>query len=452
MSSDNSELPAKKLRASTGFFVEKKGTDMTTTETQRLIDAIAHNGDPAREAVAEAVNAESPLDVPEKALCEMKFTVLQDNLLSVLTLVMKAVSGRSTVPILSHVLVATCPSEIDGRPAHVVFTCSNGKTSISSQCDAKVAHAGVFTIPARPLLESVKTFSKGTSITVEIVETRVHVYSDKHMFRLKGGTDAGKFPICNEMIVGEGVPFALNTDVLRQAMKEVQFATAESDPRPECAAVCVHIQEETLTLAATDGFRLAVRTITMPTTIRKREASILVPVSSLRLLMEVMPHSCQVVVQWNKARSQAIFQAGHVQVAFPLIDGKMPTYTAIIPTARTISFTLLRADLNQIVKTFKVFAQDPTTLFTLTAHKEVGSIGCLAASQELGEASDEIDALIEGEDGEMVFPLRDLIDLLKYVPVDAFVFRLTTEDNAGVITPLGREDYSFVLRPMNHNR
>jgi len=416
-----------------------------------LVDALAHSSDPALETSVEAVKAEGSLDVPEKTPCEMKFTIKQNDLLRVLTLVMKAVSLRSTLPILSQVLVATRFSALETVPAQAMFTCSNLETAISFQCDVEVEHEGAFTIPAKSLLECAKTFSKDKFITVEVVESFMHVQCGKRVFKLKGGMDASEFPTWNEMILGEGAPFALDTDVLRQAIKEVQFATADDDPRPAMASVCLHIKEETLTLAAIDGFRMAVRTITMPTTIRNREASILVPVTSLRLLAEVMPPACPLVIMWDKARSQAVFQAGLVQVATRLIEGTFPTYEAIIPKASTTSFTIPRKDLDQIIKAFKPFAQDDANRFTLSYNREQGTVGCLAESADLGEAYDEIKVPIEGEDGHIILNIRYLLDLLKHVPVDAFVFKLTTESKPGLVTPLGREDYCFVLMPMSRN-
>lgn len=424
-----------------------------TTDAHLLVDASAENSDPPLEAEGEAVEAEGPEgDVPEKPPCEMKFTVKQDDLLKVLTLVMKAENRRSTLPVLSHVLVATRKVALEGVPAQVVLTCSNLETAISWQCDAEVGRAGAFTIPAKPLLECVKTFSKGKRITVEVVEPRVHVQCGKRVFKLKGGMDAGEFPTWNEMILGECAPFALDTDILRQAIKEVQFAAADDDPRPVLNSICTHIQEETLTLAALDGFRMAVRTITMPTKIGKRDATILVPIASMRVLAEVMPPACPVVVLWDKDKKQAVFQAGLIQVSTQLVEGTFPNYNAILPKENTASFTAPRRDLDQIVKAFKPFALDNANIFKLSYHAEQGTVGCLAESEDLGEAYDEIEVPIEGPNGQIIFNIRYLIDVLKHVPVDSFVFKLTTEDKPGLITPLGRQDYSLVIMPMSRNR
>ncbi len=419
----------------------------TTTDEQRLSNPSAESDDLALEA---GVEAEGSLDdTSEKPRVEMKFTAKQDDLLKVLTLVMKAESRRSTLPVLSHVLVATRPSELEGVPEQAVFTCSNLETSISWQCDAEVERAGAFTIPAKPLLECVKTFSKGKRITVEVVEPCVHVQCGKRVFKLKGGMDASEFPTWDEMILGEGAPFALDTDILRQAIKEVQFAAADDDPRPVLNSICMHIQEERLSLAALDGFRMAVRTLTMPTKVAKRDANILVPVASMRILAEIMPPACPVVVMWDKDKKQAVFQAGLVQVSTQLVEGTFPDYNAIIPRDPTASFTAPRHDLDQIVKAFKPFALDNSNIFKLSYNAAQGIVGCLAESEDLGEAYDEIDVPIEGPDGHIIFNIRYLIDVLKHVPVDSFVFKLTTEDKPGLITPLGRKDYSFVVMPIS---
>ncbi len=423
-----------------------------TSDTPSPADVPAHSGASELEVETSAVNAEDRLDASEAPSCEMKFTIKQEDLLRVLTLVMKAASVRPILPVLSHVLVATHKVTLGGEPTQVMFTCSNLETSISVQCEAKVEREGAFTIPAKPLLECIKPFSKGKHITVEVIETRVHVQCGKRVFKLKGGMDASAFPSWDEIILGEGAPFELDTDILRQAIKEVQFASSEDDSHPELCTICAHIQEETLTLVALDGFRMAVRTITMPIKMRERDAAILLPVASMRLLAEAMPPASRVVVMWDKEKKQAVFQTGLMQVAIQLAEGTFPDYRAVIPKENTASFTVPRKDLDQIVKAFRLFAQDNANIFRLSYCAEQGTVGCLAESQDLGEAYDEIDVPIEGPGGQIIFNIRDLIDLLKHVPVDAFVFKLMKEDKPGLITPLGRQDYSFVLMPMTRKR
>ena len=148
--------------------------------------------------------------------------------------------------------------------------------------------------------------------------------------------------------------------------------------------ICMHIREETLTLVTLDGCCMAVRTITMPTKMRERDTSILVPVASMRILAEVMPNACPVVVIWNKDKSQAVFQAGWVQVSIRLVAGPYPNYRALTFKPNTASFTVPRKDLNQIVKAFKPFAQNNDNIFKLSYSKEKGTVGCLAASRSGG--------------------------------------------------------------------
>ena len=424
----------------------------TITDAQLVVTAPEQSSDALLLSDVLVTDVQEQVDTPEKPPCEMKLSIKQEDFLGVLTLVMKAASFHSTLPVLAHVLVATRPRICAGMPAHVLFTCSNQETTISFECEADIECEGTCTIPVKPLLECVKTFSKGKRITVEVQETRIHVWCEKRVFQLKGRMDADAFPQWREMILGDGAPCSLDADVFRQAIKEVHFAAADDETRPVFRTICMHIQDELLTLVALDGYRMAVRTITLPIAVRGCDTVLLAPVASLRLLADVMPAACPVVICWDEARSRAVFQAGLVQIAVRLSEGTFPNYRAVLPKEHMASFTLPRKDLEQIVKAFKPFAQDNANIFTLSYSGEQGTVGCLAESEELGEAYDEIAASIEGDGGRIIFNIRYLMDVLKHVQVDAFSFRLTAESRPGLLLADGREDCFYVVMPMSRNR
>ena len=422
---------------------------MTTMVTRTTIDA--QSEDPLSRTIpllTETCKTDvlNHVDGAEKSFREMKVNIKQEDFLHVLSMVMKVAQFNTMIPV---VYMATCPRVLPDLPAHVLFTCRNQDVTISIECEAEVEYEGPCTIPVKPLLECVRTFSKGKHIIVEVQKTLVSVGCGKRVFKLHGGMNAEAFPLEQEMTVDDGAPCSLDADVFRQAIKEVHFAAADNAVRPVLSTVCMRFQEECLELAALDGYRMAVRTISLPITIRHRNVTLLVPVASLLLLAEVMPSACSVVFLWSRDRKHIVFQAGLVQVVSRLSEGIFPDYQSVIHTRYTTSFTVFRKDLDQIVKAFKQFAQDNANIFTLSYSRNLGRVGCLAVSNTVGEAYDEINVPIDGEDGCIMFNIRYLMDVLKYVQVDSYCFNVTTEHGPGFILVEGRNDYLYVLMPMS---
>lgn len=427
-------------RTKTAVKAEVPESARATSDGQPLTtEPLAREGEP------------SPPAVPS---CAMKFTAGRDELLKVLTQVVKAASMNSAMEVLSQVLLTTRPCNGTGMPAHVELTCSNTEFSISWLCKATIACEGAFTVPAKTLLECVRTFSKGKRVTLEVVEPQVHVQSGKRTFKLKGGMQAGEFPAWCEMLIDDGAPILLDTDVFRQAIKEVQIAASDDEAQPLLSTVCFQVEREqrTLVLAALDGYRMAVRNMAIRMPVRS-DASLLIPAPSMRLLAEVLPPECPVTtVLWDGETPQAVFRAGPAQIMLRLREGTFPNYRALLPKTNTVSFTIPRGELEHIVKAFKLFAQDNRNIFRLFYNEERGTVGCQAESEELGEAYDEIKVPVEGSEGLIIFNIRYLMDVLNKVPGEAFVFLLSKKNRPALITPQGRQDYAHVVMPMSSNR
>jgi DNA polymerase-3 subunit beta len=423
-----------------------------TTLVERFLHALAHSGNPAFEAIARAVKEAEKAEADVESPCEMKFSLRQDVLLNALELVIKATSQRSILPVLGHFLMVTRPSQIEHVPAQVIFSGTNLETGISLQVDALVEREGAFTIDAKLLLNCIKTFPKGQMVTIEVQEPRVLVSCGKREFSLKGGFDASEFPhLWNEMVLGKGAPYVMGSDVLRQAISEVQFAAADDDSRPVFTAICVHVQEESVDLVAADSFRLALRTVPLPKKIEGRDATILVPVSSMRLLAKVMPPDVPVIVAWDTDRARAVFQAGTVSVLTRLVEGSFPAYTAALPKTSATTFQLGRKDLEQILAAFKPIASDSSNILKL-AYSTSGLLAFHAESEDLGDVDDAVETTVEGPDGQIIFNARYLADVRKFVSTESFTFFLSGEQHPGLVVPTGRKDYSFVLMPMSLNR
>lgn len=375
------------------------------------------------------------IEITEQPLSGLKIALKRDVLLNALTLVVKSVSTRSTLPILSHFL-------IEAHEGRVSISATNLETAICLNVEAHVEADGVCTIGAK-LLDRVKSLPRGSDVTIEVGE-RFVLSSGKRVFALNY-CDASEFPTLPRVLDGE--PITLAGDVLRQGIREVQFAAADDDSRPVFTSICMDIRKNKINLVTADSFRMAIRTIAYA---GDRDVQLLIPVTSMRLLAEILPAHTDVEVTWNDKLSQVIFQAGALTVTSRLIEGTFPNYVGGIPKQHATVFTLGRADLEQILKAFLPFAKDSSNILKLFYAGE--AVTFLAESENLGSVRDELPAVIEGDVGHVIFNILYIQDILKSVSSECFTFYLSGEARPAVIVALGRHDYRYVLMPMHPNR
>ena len=322
---------------------------------------------------------------------------------------------------------------------------------MSIQVDALVECEGAFTIPAKLFLECIRTFPKGGMITIEVREGRMIVSCGKRKFTLDNGCEASEYPhMWQMMVLGTGAPYVVGSTMLQQAINEVQFAAASDESRPVLATVCMHVQEAGVELAAADAFRLVVSTL--PLKARKdREATILIPVSSLRLLAEVIPADVPVIVAWDRACAHVVFQAAEVQFTARLVEGTYPNVRAVIPVTHTSSFTLPRKQLEQILKAFKLIARESSNILNLV-YQPRGVVTFRAESEDFGEVEDELEVAVNGPEGNIIFNIQYLADMLRFISAQEFIFYLSGANQPVVVVPDGCETYRYVLMPMSRNR
>ena len=376
-------------------------------------------------------------ETTEQPVIGLKIALKRDVLLNALNLVIKSVSTRSTLPILAHFL-------IEAREGHVYLNATNLETGIRLKVDALVETDGVCAIPAKTLLDCVKTLPKNSDVSIEVGE-RFVLSCGKRVFKLNYFRDASEFPLLAHVLNSK--PITILSDVLRTAIKEVQFAAADDDSRPVMASIGLHISENAINLVGACSFRMAVRSICHA---GSQDVMLIIPIAAMRMLAEVLPKDTEVVITWNEKLSQVVFQADALTLVSRLIEGTFPNYAAAIPKQHATTFTLGRKDLEQIIKAFVPFARDSSNILKVFYAGE--QVSFLAESEGLGSVRDELPAVIEGNDGHIIFNILYLSDVLKAVSDECFTFFLSGEARPAVIVPLGRDDYQYVLMPMSPNR
>lgn len=378
----------------------------------------------------------------------MKVSCLQENLAKGLSIVSRAVASRSTtLPVLSNVLLSTD----NGR---LRLSATNLEIGINTWIGAKVEQDGAITVPARTFTDLVNTLPpERIDLELSIRTQTLHLQCGRSRANIKG-IDAQEFPL---MPQPEGVAQILvEPDTLDKMIAQVAFAASTDDSRPMLLGVLTKFDERRMTMAAADGYRLSVRTAILNTPVSE-PLQILIPAKALTELARVLgDQEDPVEITITPSHNQVLFHLTNTNLIAQLINLQFPDYEQIIPTSYTTRTVMNVADLLKACRAANIFAREAANtarLHILPGNDLTpGQVSISARSDETGDNVDVIDATVEGDELEIAFNIRYLLDVLSVIDAPQVALETTTPESPGVVRPIGDEAFTHVIMPMHITR
>ncbi len=263
------------------------------------------------------------------------------------------------------------------------------------------------------------------------------------------GMDAQDFPPVPQ--VTDGLTLTLDSKVLRQAIGKVQFAAATDDTRPVLTGIHTLAEDNILTLAAADGFRLAVQTLPLDTDVAEK-VEVIIPARALREIERLAADEDEPIqLAINAARSQVMFKMSTAELVATLIQGTFPNYSQLIPQSYTTKADIDMKQFLQETRISAIFARDGAGIVRVQMEPGEGGPGKLiisARAEEIGEHRGEMDVKIEGEASKIAFNSRYLQDVLQVLTSDEVTLETTSPSSPGVLRPKGDDGYVHVVMPM----
>jgi DNA polymerase-3 subunit beta len=369
----------------------------------------------------------------------------QDLLQRTLAQVSRAVATKTTYPVLSNVLI-----EADGETLKLAAT--NQEIGITSMIPAQVDEPGRVTVDARLLSEFVNT------LPAEPV--RLSMESGRLTLKVNGlgadaeinGIDAEEFPLLPRMEAG-AYTATVDPQVLREMISQVEFAAANDDSRPVLAGVLIRLEEDRITMAAADGFRLAVRDAALTSPVPDR-LDIIVPARALRELARIIGDRADPIeLTVTPNRAQLVVQSGDTEFYSRLIDGTFPDFRQIVPREFATRLEVGRDEFLAAVRRAGFFARDNNDVVRLSAKAgsdelAPGNLEVSATAAERGSSQSHLPAAIDGPEGEIAFNSRYLVDVLSILRTGRVMIGMNGANQAGVVRPLESETYTYVIMPM----
>ena len=372
----------------------------------------------------------------------MKLSCLQENLNRGLGIVGRAVATRTTLPITNNVLLATDESRLK-------LVATNLEMAISYWTGAKVEEEGTVTVPARLLTEFVNSLPNDKiDISLTPKSKTLNLKCARFEARISG-IDAKDFPPIPK--VDDGVTTRIEVAALRQAISQVAFAAATEESRPVLTGVDAQFDKDILTLAAADGFRLAVYKVKLAAPVTAK-TEVIIPARTLAELNRLIGENDETVdITVNSTKGQILFKLKDVELVSQLIQGSFPQYGQLIPSSHTTKVTVDVAEFLRATKTASIFARDGSGIVRLMVAPGTGKSGELAISarsEEIGDDEGKIDAVVEGAEAKIAFNGKYLTDVLGVLKESQVALETTSPSSPGVLRPVGSDNYVHVVMPM----
>lgn len=372
----------------------------------------------------------------------MRLSCLQENLAKGLSVVGRAAATRSTLPITSNVLLTTD----EGR---LKLAATNLEMAVSCWLGAKIEEEGATTVPAKLISEFI------TSLPNDKVEMAL---SAKKILTLKcgrfearlSGVDANDFPPIPR--VENGVKAKVDVAEFKKGVSRVVFAAASDESRPVLTGIDAEFDGNVLTLAAADGFRLAVYKIGLAEPVEQK-IKIIIPSKTMAEVSRLITDAEEKLdITVDTQKSQILFKMKNIELVSQLLQGAFPQYSQIIPQSHTTRVVLDVAQFLRAARAAQIFARDGggivRLIMTPGSGKTPGRLSITARSEEIGDDQAELDAAISGEEAKIAFNGKYLLDVLSVLTEDQVALEVTGPSSPGVIRPLGTDNYIHVVMPM----
>jgi DNA polymerase-3 subunit beta len=330
------------------------------------------------------------------------------------------------------------------------LSATNLEIGITTWVGAMVEEEGAITVPARLLSDFVDSLPAERIDLTATQRPKAVQLSCARSEATINGTDASEFPPIPT--VEEGLSAKLDVRKLRTAIAQVAFAAATEESRPVLTGVKLEMEGDDFTMAAADGFRLAVHKEKLVEPVAE-PASVIVPARTLNEINRLLGDQDEPVeMMMSPAKGQALFQLKSIEIVSQLIQGAFPNYGQLIPQAYQTRAVFDLQEFQRAARTASIFARDGSGIVRLQmipgSEGAQGKIIISARAEEVGEHTDEIDTEIEGDEAKIAFSNRYLLDVLGVLERGKVALEATSPSSPGVFKPTTTDDYVHVVMPM----
>ena len=350
--------------------------------------------------------------------------------------VARGVSGRSTQPVQNNIYL-----EATSTGLQLVAT-DLEVISIESLIEAGVMEEGAVTVSARVLSEVAGSLSGG-DVTLEADEKNTLAITCAKSHYSIHGMSARDFETLPELVAP--TEFSIAQSELHNILSQTTFATSRDETRPMLTGALFNITPGQLQVVATDTYRLALRKATL-TDSADATRSAIISAKALNEVLRAIDASSSDPVMVRLSDNQVEFVIGSVKIGSRLIEGQFPNFEKVIPSSSDKTLLVSIDSLTAALKRALIVAREDANRVVFRTSGNVLKI--TAEAQQVGNVEEEAEVVLDGDDAEIAFNARYMLELLDALETDRVTVQLTGPLNPGMMRPEGSEDYLYVLMPM----
>jgi DNA polymerase III subunit beta len=373
----------------------------------------------------------------------MKVSIQQQQLAHGLGIVSRAVSPRSTLPVLANVLVATD----EGR---LRLSATNLELTITCWIRAQISEEGSITVPARTFSDLISTLpSDSVTMTLNSRTQTLSVSCLSSHTDIKG-INADEFPRLAPVKLDEGIEIKI--DALREMIQQTVFAASADDARPVLQGALLNANGNEISLAATDGFRISVSKTELAGQVN-RPMNAIIPARALSELARIASDGEQTVTLLvPRERGQIVFHMQDIELISQLIEGNFPDYKVIIPRSFKTHTIVTTAAFLKACKQTEIIAREGTNVVRLNISPrgdQPGVIEISAQSEETGTGESAVDVNIDGPGLVIAFNVRFLREVLDVIKTPNVSLETNSNNTPALLHPVGDDSFQHVIMPMH---
>ena len=365
----------------------------------------------------------------------MKIKVTQEKLSKALNVVSRTAISKATLPILNNVLI-----RVNKKKVSLITT--NLDMAVIDFLPVSSSEDGVVTVPAKLLADFISNLPKGEIIDIESKDTKLTISTKKYSSNING-TPADDFPEIPEIDEKSAIIFKINTDEFKNSLNQVLIATSNDLTRPALTGVYFNTFDNTLAIAATDGYRLAEKKL-----IDKVESEVkaIVPAASLQeALRSIGDDAEEIEISFNEDLVR--FRFGEIEIISKLIDASFPDYQKLIPKDNSIEAKLNREELIRITKLAALFSKSVGgSIICETIKPDTFSVKSIA--NEFGENDSKLETKIE-KPGKINLNSRFLLDALNSLEEKEILFCFSDKIAPILLKNTKDKKYTHIIMPLN---